>query len=341
MKEDRLAQTNGPYIQQQLPNPTSDRKEAVRVGNVTVIAQYDKKALEQQKQSFLDRSYKVSETPHFVVCQKRSSSQTVLMHTFGQSEIDADIICFIENELAQFGIVPSEKDFGALLFVILASTFSAPRNQVMIWRRFCLNTLIKLRYQVEHPPQTIPTVSYITPFATIYRRIFELQVGQSLLDVGCSFGFLPVLTAEREPNLVVIGCDNNPDAIGFSNDLASAAGIPRVTFYLKDLLDSTILCLGTFETVTALHVLEHIPEQEMPTALTHLFQMTSKRLIIAVPYEEHAQPLYGHHQVFTSAKLHYWGSWCIEALNGIKNFWVEDVAGGMLIVDRAHLSGSK
>src|SRR5690242_7853046 len=98
MKEDRLAQTNDLYMYQQLPGTISKRMEAVRVNNITVIAQHNKAALEQQKQRFLLRLYQVSETPHFVICQKPSSPQTVLMHTFGQSEIDADIICFIENE---------------------------------------------------------------------------------------------------------------------------------------------------------------------------------------------------------------------------------------------------
>jgi len=63
-------------------------------------------------------------------------------------------------------------------------------------------------------------------------------------------------------------------------------------------------------------------------------QVTDKRLIVAVPYEEEAQGLYGHHQTFTPEKLHYWGNWCIEQLQGNGRYWCEEVMGGMLIIER-------
>lgn len=315
--------------------PVVNKQEAVRVGNVIVLAQHDHIALLKQKQSLFARDYRVSETRHFVVCQKHSSPQTVLMHTLGQAEIDADLICFIEDELPSFGIIPTAKDFGATLFAVLASTFPAPRNQGLIWRHFCLNTLIKLRDQIAHPLSAPPGVSYIAPFATIYRRVFDLYTGQSVLDVGSSFGFLPVLMAERVPDICIMGCDNNPDAIGFSTDLAEVSGVGHVTFTLQDVLNATILGLGTFDTVIAVHLLEHIPERDLSIAFTHLLQLTAKRLIIAVPYEQQAIAIYGHEHVFNKEKLQQWGKWCLKTLQGAGRFWCEDVAGGMLIIERS------
>ena len=321
-------------LQQQLLKPASNRQEAVRVGHVIVLAQHDKEALDHQKQHLLSK-YWVNETAHFLICRKRSSNQCVVMHTFKTSEIDADLICFIADELASFGLVNSAKEFGAALFAVMASTFPPPRDQPMIWQRFCLNTLGKLREHIAHPLPTPPVVSYIFPFATIYRRVFELFTGQSLLDVGCSFGFLPVLIAEQVPNTCIMGCDSNPDALGFSTALADAAGMHHVGFSLQDVRNATLRCLGTFDTVTALHVLEHLPEGDMPVTFTHLLQVTSKRLIVAVPFEEKVQAVYGHQQVFTLEKLHAWGKWCIDALGGAGHYWCEEVMGGMLIVDRS------
>ena len=327
--EDELHEING-----RTQNPVLSKQEAVRVGNLVVLAQPDQVALDQQKQHFLARAYQISETQHFVLCQKPFSHKTVLMHTFGQAEIDADLICFIENELPSFGLIPTAKDFGATLFAVLASTFPSPRDQRTIWRRFCFNSLVKLRDQIDHPLPTSPEVSYIAPFATIYRRVLDLYAGQSFLDVGCSFGFLPVLMAERVPTICVMGCDNNLDAIRFSTDLVEVTGVRHVTFTLQDVLNATILGLGTFDTVVALHLLEHLPERDLPIAFTHLLRMTSKRLIIAVPYEQQAIAIYGHECVFTKEKLQRWGKWCLEALEGQGRFWCEDVAGGMLIVER-------
>ncbi len=321
--------------EQQPAQRTLNRQEGVRIGNVIVLAQENRAALEEYKQRLLAQSYQVHETEHFVVCQKRSSNRTILLHLFGQHEIDADLICFIEHELAPSGLIASAQEFGAILFAVIASPFSSPRDQHRIWLHFSLNTLTRLRVQIAHPPQSIPSVSYIAPFAAIYRRVFELCVGQSFLDVGCSFGFLPVLLAEHALDSCIVGCDNNPDALRFSSDLAGVTGTQQFTFALRDVLAANFLDLGRFDSVIAIHLLEHLTEQEFPVALAHLLEATSKRLLIAVPYEEKVQPLYGHHQAFTLEKLHFWGKWCVERLGENSRYWCEDLMGGLLVVDRS------
>jgi 2-polyprenyl-3-methyl-5-hydroxy-6-metoxy-1,4-benzoquinol methylase len=310
------------------------KQEGVRVGNLIVLAQPDTASLNRYREQRRSQSYQISETGHFVICQQPSSHRIILMHTFTQSEINADLIRFIEEELPASGIIETEKQFGATLFAVLASTFSAPRDQQTIWRHFCLNTLDSLHEHIAHPDLITPT-SYIGPFAAIYRRVFELFTGQSLLDVGCSFGFLPVLAAERYPHTRITAVDKNPDAINLSTDLAAATGTHSVTFTLLDVLSEDFPKQEHFDTVTAIHLLEHLPEQDMPFALAHLLQVTNKRLLIAVPYEEAAQALYGHHQVFTPEKLNYWGAWCLEQLKGKDRYWCEEVMGGMLIIERA------
>ncbi len=303
------------------------------MGNVIVLAQEGEEALDECRQWFSERAYRVNETAHFVVCQKRS--QVILLHQFSRADINADIICFIEDELTSLPIISSPREFGAALFAVLASTFPSPRDQKIIWRQFCLNTLARLREQLSHiPPTPPPAVSYIAPFAAMYQRVFELFAGQSLLDVGCSFGFLPVLLAEQTNDISITACDNNPDAVAFSADVAAAAGTSQVHITLQDVVAADFPRLGRFDTVTAIHLLEHLSEQEMSLALDHLLQVTDQRLIIAVPYEEAAKGLYGHRQVFTPERLHTLGSKCLEALGGIGRYWCEDVMGGMLVVER-------
>ncbi len=50
------------------------------------------------------------------------------MHLFKLEEADADLICFIENELPTSGIIPTTRELGASLFAILASMHPAPRK---------------------------------------------------------------------------------------------------------------------------------------------------------------------------------------------------------------------
>ena len=220
-----------------------------------------------------------------------------------------------------------------MLFGILASTFPAPRNQLIIWRQFCVNTLNRLRYQILHPPLVLPDISYIAPFAIIYRHIIELHIGQSLLDVGASFGFFPILSAEKLSIASIVACDNNPDILTLATDLASVTDTQNIRFMHKDILAPDFGNIGHFDTVTAIHLLEHLSEDETSKAFDHLLQVTRQRLIISVPYEEQATLAYGHQQVFTREKLEQWGKWCVERLHHQGRFWCEDVMGGLLVIE--------
>src|SRR5262249_56161358 len=108
----------------------------------------------------------------------------------------------------------------------------------------------------------------------------------------------------------------------------------RVTFLLRDVLSNDFAQVGSFDTVTAIHLLEHLAEDQLRIALTNLLRVTTRRLLVSVPYEVTLQALYGHQQAFTPEKLHLWGQWCVDTL-GAGSYRCEDVSGGLLIVDRS------
>ena len=231
---------------------------------------------------------------------------------------------------------------GCGAFAVVASTCPASMDcpdcgrlhldQTAIWRHFSLNTLDRLRARLDAGPGPAGG-SHTAVFAGVYRRILECRVGDSLLDVGSNLGHLPVLLAERAPEVAVVGCDVRPEAIACCDELAAATGA-GATFRLADVLAPEFGEVGRFDTVTAVHVLEHLAEDELPVALGQLLAVCRRRLIVAVPYEETPQPLYGHRQAFTPAKLTGWGEWCVAALGGGRSR-CEDVGGGFLVVDRA------
>lgn len=65
----------------------------------------------------------------------------------------------------------------------------------------------------------------------------------------------------------------------------SVANIKNVEFIKADLLAPEFTEIGAFDTVTAIHLLEHIPETQLPLALSNLLKVTKKRLLIAVQAE--------------------------------------------------------
>jgi SAM-dependent methyltransferase len=172
-------------------------------------------------------------------------------------------------------------------------------------------------------------------FATLYQRVLELRVGLRFLDAGCASGFLPLLVAERIPFLTeVVGVDLDAEAFEVARELAVEKQLEQVHFVRADLLSADVLKLGPFDTVVALHMLEHFTETEMYQVLANLLKVTSQRLILAVPYEQgEPEVAYGHKQLFSRAKLEEVGRWCLEQLSGGR-MWCEDCVGGLLLIER-------
>jgi len=289
---------------------------------------------EATKVRLAHQGFRLEETEHFLLARPADTDRVILVHRFLPTEVDNNLVDCLMQELP--GLMTSDQAFGHAMIGVVNSI--KPHDPVEAWGIFSLNTLQRFReYQDENTPQNPLTT--IGACATVYRRLFSLKVGRSLLDVGCACAFWPVLVAERDPDAYerIVGVDSRLDAIHLSQNMAALVGINDLTFLQLDLLSPQFVEeLGTFDTVTAIHILEHLPEEQLPLAFEHLLHVTRHRLIVAVPYEAAATRAYGHEQVFTQEKLEYWGQFCVEAIGGTPRYWCEEVAGGLLIVDVDH-----
>jgi len=291
-------------------------------------------AFEETKARLTRQGLHLQQTPHFLLAYSSDNSPMIVVHQLAPEDINNSIVDLLMQELKPLGLVSSEQAFSQLLIGLVTSV--QPRNPVAAWNLFSTNTLQRLREQLHKPFIPANDRSSIAAFASIYRRLLSLKVGSSLLDVGCAIAFWPILLAEREPESWsrIVGVDSRRDAINLSTNLARLNDITKLEFLQTDLLASEFLELGVFDTVTAIHLLEHIPETQLPQAFNHLLQVTGHRLIIAVPYEEQPTAAYGHEHIFTPETLEYWGKYCVKALNGKARYWREEVAGGLLLIDR-------
>jgi hypothetical protein len=275
----------------------------------------------------------LEETEHFLIARPADTRRVILVHRFLPAEVDNNLVDCLMQELP--GLMTSEQAFGHAMIGVVHSI--KPHDPVGAWGMFSLNTLQRFRDYLDEDTLPYPSTT-IGACATIYRRLCELKVETSLLDVGCACAFWPTLVAERVPDVhgSIVGVDNRLDAIHLSQHLATLTDRHDLTFLQLDLLSPQFLeALGTYDTVTAIHILEHLPEEQLPLALEHLLHVTHYRLIIAVPYEAEATRAYGHEQVFTREKLERWGEWCIESTGGSGTYWCEEAAGGLLIIDRS------
>lgn len=312
---------------------TSSKKlpPAIVVGNFKVLYRPNE-LFQTAKARFIRQGLRFEETAHFLLVRSTAVDRFILAHRFQPSEIDNNLVDRLMQELPD--VMTSDSTFGQAMIGIVIST--NPYDPVSAWGNFSLNTLQQFRTYLSENTMQYPATT-IGASATVYRRLFALKVGKSLLDVGCSCAFWPVLVAEREPDAYeqIVGVDNRLTAVNLSEHLATQIDRRNLTFLQLDLLNPQFTeQLGTFDTVTAIHILEHLPEVQLPLAFEHLLAVTRHRLIVAVPYEVKATLAYGHEQIFTQKKLEQWGQWCTEFTGGSIRYWCEEVVGGLLILDR-------
>jgi SAM-dependent methyltransferase len=315
------------------PRKVSSRERTIVVGDVIGINGYrvNRAAL---KQRFAEGGYQAHETLHFLLFTRSEPPTTVVVHWFAPEAIDADLGDYVIQELKPLGILAQPQDFSDVFGAMVGSLF--PYDVQRAWHIYGTNTLRRYQEILRDPPGSPVTHSTIDTFAALYRPVFELLVGDHFLDAGCSYGFLPLLVAQQFPALSrVIGIDIRPEPFTTARLIAEERGLRNVQFAQSDLLTDDLSTFGYFDTVAALHVLEHFREEAMYRVLRNLLRLTARRLILAVPFEQgEPEILYGHEQLFSRSRLEAVGRWCLQQWGGASRMWCEECEGGLLLVER-------
>lgn len=311
----------------------SPKGKAIPVGNIIAINGYHLNRL-ALKQRFLEGNYQLHETPHFILFTREETPTTIIIHWFAPEEIDDTLGYYFFNELTPLGVLAKARDLDMFYSAIVGSL--SPFDLQHAWSLYGTNTLRRYRQLLANPTQvSSPQASSMQKFARLYARVQALRVGNSFLDVGCAFGFFPLLLAEQMPLLQIVGVDVQAEAFTYTPALAETLQLKNVRFAQADLLADDFSTLGRFDTVVALHVLEHFSEEETYAALSNLLHVTSQRLLLAVPYEQDAPvAIHGHKQLFSRTKLESLGKWCLEQWKNKGQMHYEDCTDGLLLLER-------
>ncbi len=324
-----------PSVQQVRTIPIQER--SVRVGDVIVVNGYRAKR-SLLKARFAEGGYQVHETQHFLLFTRAEEPKLILVHWFAPEDLHTNLSHHLAEELKPFGVIPSNQVLGELMTGIVGGTLY-PDEVRRAWNYFGSNTLQRLLMLVSSSaPAHLPDFGSLGASATLYQRVIELAIGERFLDAACNGGYFPLLLAERIPFVQeVVGVDRDAAVFKVAQDLAEERHLTTVCYVQADLLADNFSAIGSFDTVTALHVLEHFSEPEMYRVLANLLSVTIHRLIVAVPYEEgEPSAAYDHKQLFSQAKLEAVGAWCIEQLQGAARTWYEGIVprGGLLLIER-------
>ena len=335
MVESQSATVTSPRLRRKIPI----QERNVRVGDAIVVNAYrvNRTLL---KQRFAEGGYQMHETRHFLLFTRAEKPALILVHWFAPEELHTNLSHYLAEELKPLGIITSNQILGEFMADIVGGTLY-PDDVRRAWNYFGANTLQRLLTLVSNAttPQ-MPDYGSLGASATLYQRVIELSVGERFLDAVCNGGYFPLLLAERVPFVSeVVGVDIDGEVFQAAQKLAHERHLTMVRFVQADLLSKDFSMIGVFDTVTALHVLEHFTEEEMYRVLANLLKIMKHRFIAAVPYETgEPSSAYDHKQLFTRAKLEAVGEWCIQQLEGKARMWYEQIAppGGLLLLERCY-----
>ncbi|MBT0772784.1 class I SAM-dependent methyltransferase [Kineosporia sp. J2-2] len=203
----------------------------------------------------------------------RASGHLAVLHALPDASIDRDVLTgLLRRELGP-GWIHGADGFERILTGVVLSCRPDPMEA---WELFYRNTLRGLG-----EPGT-------DGLAAVYRHAEELLAGSvsaSLLDLGSSFGFFPLRVRS--------GSLGRPVQV-LASDLLPGAGarLGRVSARLG--LSLPVLCCDagavplpdrSVDTVTLLHLLEHLDEAHGDRVLAEALRLARRQVIVAVPPE--------------------------------------------------------
>jgi len=132
-----------------------------------------------------------------------------------------------------------------------------------------------------------------------YKNIIKNIVGHSVLDVGTSIGFLPLLIKIKYNYFDVTASDINN--IDFIRKFVEKKNIDIRVIKL-DITNREDCQREKYDTVVFSHVLEHLSKKTNEIVFKNLMKLAKKRIIVVVPFEKVIENV-GHLQRFDVKKI--------------------------------------
>lgn len=245
-----------------------------------------------------------------------SQGRLHLVHHLPADRIDDDLAGLLAEELFAPGWLHGSDRFERLLTgIVLSSADDADAA----WELFYRNTLARL----AELHSGSPAPGSLAAYAPVHAHVASLVGTGPVLELGSCFGFLSLQLATRAP---VTASDVTANTVRLLARVAPRLGVA---------LD-TLICDAArvprrdraFETVLAVHLLEHLEPEHGAAVIAEMQRLATARVVVAVPFEPEPTAAYGHVRTFDLASL--------DAL-GRASGWFHTTYewhGGWLVLDR-------
>ncbi|MBD0023247.1 methyltransferase domain-containing protein [Gordonia pseudamarae] len=217
---------------------------------------------------------------------RRSANAVEILHPWTERTISDSVMVASLSELVELGVLSGQEQFEDAAVQMICSSAASEESA---WRAYYLNSINELD-------------NGTSPFSPVHRRARSLIAGHEVLEVGCCFGFFALACARDGHS--VRACDISPGAIDL---LTTASASLRIDV---DACVGNALALpypdDHVDTVTLIHLLEHLDVQDTTVAVTEALRVARHRVVIAVPFEEEPTEHFGHLLRLTEDDLRLW-----------------------------------
>lgn len=234
----------------------------------------------------------------------RRGTELVVTHSLFPEDLGERMVAEVTASVADadFG----QEEFESTMVGLVRSTVTGPLDAWDVYYRNSLRDLL----------------DGTADFAPIHDMASDLVRG-CVLDLGSCFGFLPLRLAQS--GVRVTATDILPGTMRLLDAVAPRLQLPVDTL----VCDAANVPVpdNSADTVTAVHLLEHVDEPTGAAVLAEALRIARERVVIAVPYEDEAQACHGHVRVFDADTLTRFG------VSTGRPFEVFDHHGGWLVID--------
>lgn len=237
------------------------------------------------------------------VAVDRGSAEIAIRHGLNSSHIGEKLV----EKITAMDL--TQREFELVMVGLVRSTVPDP---VEAWTTYYRNSIDDL-------------LSGASNFAPVHARA-EALVDGSVLDLGSCFGFFPLRLALR--GVQVTATDLSEGTMRLLSTVAPHLGV-TLDVMTCDAAGIPVADKSA-DTVTALHLFEHVDEELGTRILGEAIRIARRRVVVAVPFEAEATACHGHIRTFDSSALHTLG-----VSTGLP-FEVDEHHGGWLVLDTSH-----
>jgi hypothetical protein len=217
-------------------------------------------------------------------CTSRRDGLLYVAHDLRPDELCDDLAELLAAELDDTGVLRDQQEFEAVFTGVVQSTVDGGGEDA--WLRFYHNSLERLE-------------GGAAAFAPVHEHAASLVTGTDIIDLGSCFGFFPLRMAAA--GLGVTATDLSRPTMSLLDRMSV-----RLHRGLRTLgCDAADVPLPdrSADTVTVLHLLEHLDVATAGAVLEEALRLARRRVIVAVPFEDVPRACYGHVQRFDTAVL--------------------------------------